>query len=163
LNTKVSGFAAISTSAPGRPHLYVVRDPEPNLRPFDHKPWCTNHAGGGEGDFDPTSQFCRTASIELDFGDRHPTDYGFEDAKLTLEQYLNLDPDEPEKTYPTQVWVNMDSHDIGFEVDQAEAFAYALLALVALNRGETTAHDVLADKARETTVTRPAQTLRIGA
>lgn len=151
MSSKVSGIAAPRTSRPD--YLRVVRDPEPNVRPFEHQPWCTNHNDGVAGG-DPTGQWCQAESIALDFGDRAPTEYGFEDAKLTLEQYLSLDADEPEETSPTQVWVNADSHDIGFEIDQAEAFAYALLALVALERGETTAYSVLLDKARETTVRR---------
>lgn len=160
--TKVSGIAAPTTSTTGRPRLYVVRDPEPNLRPFEHKAWCTSHVGGDDP-IDPTGQFCQAEPIELDFGDRNPTDYGFEDATLRLEQFLNLDADEPEKTYATNIFVNAGRHDIDFSIDQAEAFAYALLALVALERGEKAAHKVLTDKARETTVTQPATPHRIGA
>lgn len=152
MNSNRSGASA--ASATGRPHLYVVRDPEPNLRPFEHQPWCTNHSDGVAGG-DPTGQFCQAESIALDFGDRRPTDYGFEDATLRLERFLNLDADEPEQTYPTNIFVNAGRHDIDFSIDQAEAFAYGLLALVALERGEHAAYSVLLDKARETTVCKP--------
>lgn len=160
MKTNSSGIAAPRTSRPA--YLRVVRDPEPNLRPFEHQTWCTSHDDGALGG-DPTGQFCRAESIDLDFGDRGPSDYGFSEATLRLEQFLNLDADEPEKTYPTLIWANLGFKDVEFSIDQAEAVAYSLLALVARSRGENAAYEVLADKARETTVTRPATLHRIGA
>jgi hypothetical protein len=129
LTTKTSGRAATRAQ---RPLLRIVRDPEPELRPFHHESWCTSHFDGAG---DPTTQACNGTALDFDFGARFDA---IPAARLSLSHFLDLDP--AQSAADAQTVVNADLGEEGgtaqLKLDQAEAIAHGLLALVAQARGE---------------------------
>lgn len=79
--------------------------------------------------------------------------------------YSHPRPDGRPVRQPDESLIQVDCNGVDaleLDVEQAEAIGFALLAVAALERGDTAAHQEYAAKSAATTVYRPAQR-RIGA